>query len=288
VPNSPGTGTGERGTAPSDIDVLIQGYSNYLEALQVSPHTSRQYVYTVKRWAKWFGRPVEFFQQDEWDDWTRHLLEEGVEGRSVRRYQSSVRKFFKYLRRRKVVTHDPSYDAEAVKMRTKVVDFLSEEEVRDFFAVEQPPEFWLASFLMYANGLRNSEARALDASDLIGDTLRIRDGKGGKDRLLPVRLRTKAELVCYIRERSGPLFPGMTAQQLRRQVRRVGRRAGIKRVVRPHMLRHSIATHLLNRGMDLRFVQELLGHGSITSTQVYTHVATAALDREMGKAHPLA
>lgn len=287
--HSPDTKPGERGGELTDVDVLIQGYSSYLEALQASPHTVRQYVYTVRGWAKWFKRPVEFFKQEEWDDWTAHLLREGVTGRSVRRYQSSVRKFFKYLRRRKVVTHDPSYDSEPVKMKRKVVGFLTEQEVNAFFKVPQPLEWRTICLLLYSNGLRNSEARALTKSDIIGATLRIRDGKGGKDRLLPLMLRTALDLGYWLSQHPGGelLFPTVrTGQQVRRQVARIAKRAGIGRLVKPHMLRHSIATHLLNRGMDIRFIQELLGHEDISSTRVYTHVATAALDREMMKAHP--
>ncbi len=283
------------GRVVSDIDALIQGYSTYLAALQVSPHTVRQYTYTVKMWAKWFKRPVEYFKQDEWDDWTAHLLSEGVEGRSVRAYQSRVRKFYKYLRRRKIVAHDPSYDHEPVKMRVKVVGFLTEEEINDFFSVPQPLMSRTMMLLMYSNGLRNSEVRELQVDDIIGDTLRIRDGKGGKDRLLPLMLRTKLDLDYWIQKHPGGelLFPGPTgglipAQRFRRQVARIARRAGINRLVKPHMLRHSIATHLLNRGMDIRFIQELLGHECIESTRIYTHVATEALDDRMQQSHPLA
>lgn len=278
----------------SDVDVLIQGYSTYLQALQVSPHTARQYVYTVKAWARWFKRPVEYFKQDEWDDWTAYLLQEGVAGRSVRRYQSSIRKFFKYLRRRKLVSHDPSYDAESVKMTRKVVGFLSEGEIAAFFAVDQPLLWRTLCLLLYSNGLRQSEARALEVADLIGDTIKIRNGKGGKDRLLPLMLRTKLDLDYWLSRHPGGalLFPGPTggiipAQNVRRQVARIAKRAGIAQRIKPHMLRHSIATHLLNRGMDIRFIQALLGHESIESTRVYTHVAIEALEREMKSTHPM-
>lgn len=279
----------------SDTEILIQGYSTYLQALQVSPQTVRNYVYDVKRWAGWFKRPVEYFRQEEWDDWTAHMLEEGVAGRSVRRYQAALRKFFKYLRRRKVVTHDPSADCEAVKMKRKVVEFLSEEEVNEFFSVPQPLLWRTMALLMYSNGLRNAEVRGLELCDVIGDSIRVRDGKGGKDRILPLMLRTKLDLDYWLHKRQGSsswLFcdeagDKILGHRLRRQIKRVGRQAGLSRPVRPHMLRHSIATHLLNRGVELRFIQELLGHDSITTTQVYTHVATSTLDAVLSASHPL-
>lgn len=293
MPNSPEDRAGEIGET---TDILIQGYSTYLAALQKSPHTVRQYTYTVKMWAAWFKRPVEYFKQDEWDDWTAHLLEQGVEGRSVRAYQSRVRKFYKYLRRRKIVAHDPSYDHEPVKMRRKIVGFLTQEEINQFFRVSQPLIHKTMMLLMYSNGLRNSEVRELRLDDVIGEMIRIRDGKGGKDRLLPLMLRMKLDLDYWISRRpkdSELLFPGPTngiipAQRMRRLVARIAKRAGITRLVKPHMLRHSIATHLLNRGMDIRFIQELLGHENIESTRIYTHVSVEALDNAMQDAHPTA
>lgn len=283
------------GGTVSEVDVLIQGYSTYLQGLQVSPHTSRVYVYTVKAWANWFKRPPEYFRQDEWDDWTAHLLREDVAGRSVRRYQAAIRKFFKYLRRRKIVSHDPSYDSEPVKMHEKIVDFLTEEETNTFFRAPMPLLWRSILLLIYSNGLRNSEARQLRVADIIGEHVKVVMGKGKKDRILPLMLRTKLDLEYWLSRHPGGewLFPDadgkpIQAHKLRRRVKRYAKLSGIPRLVRPHMLRHSIATHLLNRGMDLRFIQELLGHEDIESTRIYTHVATASLEREMGKAHPLA
>lgn len=280
-------------TEAPDADLLIQGYSSYLLGLQVSEHTARNYVYDARRWAAWFKRPVEFFGQDEWDDWTQHLLREGVSGRSVRRYQSSIRKFFKYLRRRKLVSHDPSYDAESVKIHKRVVGFLTEEETRAFFSVEQPLLWRTLCLVIYSNGLRNSEARNLKLSDIIGDSLKVYKGKGKKDRLLPLMLRTKLDLEYWLSRHPGGvlLFPSETggvilAQRLRRHIKSTGRRAGLNRLIKPHMLRHSIATHVLNRGMDLRFIQELLGHEDIESTTIYTHVAQQELEQAVQNHHP--
>lgn len=283
-----------RGREVTDVDALIQGYSNYLIGLQVSPHTVKNYTYDVKRWARWFKRPVEFFRQEEWDDWTLHL-QATCEGRSVRRYQSGIRKFFKYLRRRKIVSHDPSYDAESVKIHRKVVGFLTEEETWAFFGVEQPLLWRSLCLIVYSNGLRNSEARQLTPGDLIGDSIRVFKGKGNKDRLLPLLLRTKLDLEYWLAKRpqgSALLFPDedgrlIPAQRLRRRIARIGKLAGIGRLVKPHLLRHSVATHLLNRGMDMRFIQELLGHEDIESTRIYTHVAQAPLERELTARHPL-
>ena len=295
---TPATRAGERGSAENaapETEILIQGYSSYLLGLQCSPHTIRNYVYDIRRWAAWWKRPVEFFKQDEWDDWTLHL-QSRCEGRSVRRYQSCLRKFYKYLRRRKLVSHDPSYDAEAVKIHRKVVGFLSEDEIWAFFRVPQPLLWRTLCQVIYSHGLRGSEALGLQVSDVQGDYIKVTKGKGAKDRLLPMVLRMKLDLDFWLLRRpqgTAHLFPDetgrpITGQRLRRHVASVGKLAGINRLVKPHMLRHSIATHLLNRGMNLRFIQELLGHESMESTRIYTHVAIEPLTDAIQKSHPLA
>src|SRR5262245_46723086 len=116
---------GEKGTGEvSVLGILIQGYSSYLQALKMSPRTVQGYTEDVTRWGRWWKRPVEYFGQDEWDDWVASLDRAGISGASIRRYQSALRRFFKYLRRRKVCTNDPAKDAETVKIRESVRPFL--------------------------------------------------------------------------------------------------------------------------------------------------------------------
>jgi len=154
---------------------------------------------------------------------------------------------------------------------------------------------------IYSAGLRISELTALNVEDmdLSGGTLLVR-GKGRKERLVPLGSVAAGAVEEYLRlreriggEASGPLFVNkrlgrLGARSIRRMLEKYIRRAQLPPEVTPHTLRHSFATHLLNRGADLRSVQELLGHKSISTTQIYTHLTTAGLKAVYEKAHPLA
>jgi integrase/recombinase XerD len=162
--------------------------------------------------------------------------------------------------------------------------------------------------LLYAAGLRVSEALGLDREDLSidGGFARV-IGKGDRERLVPVGDVALAWLARWIAEgrpgllalhhvapdRGGPLFLGDRGRRLARQqaftiVKSAARRAGLAAVVSPHTLRHSFATHLLEGGADLRIVQELLGHASISTTQLYTHVTGERIREVYARAHPRA
>jgi len=160
--------------------------------------------------------------------------------------------------------------------------------------------------VLYGTGLRVSEAVGLDLDDCdLGDsataTLLVRGGKGRKDRLVPIAGEARAALMDYIvrsrppllaRGRGGPaVFLGLRGQRMSRQsawlvLRRAADRAGLPGEVSPHTLRHSFATHLLERGADVRVVQELLGHASVTTTQIYTAVGIEHLREAYAAAHP--
>lgn len=119
-----------RGKEVTDVDVLIQGYSNYLLALQMSAATIKGYTGDVRAWADWWKKPVEFFGVDEWDDWTFYETERGLKGKSVRRHQTALKRFFKYLRRKKLVSHDPALNAETVKVAKNLPVWLEESQVK--------------------------------------------------------------------------------------------------------------------------------------------------------------
>jgi len=153
--------------------------------------------------------------------------------------------------------------------------------------------------LMYGSGLRIAEALSLTARDAaVGEVLRV-TGKGGKQRVVPVLPITRAALAEYVRvcpwplARNEPLFRGMKGGPLspgmvQRAMAQARRALGLPETATPHALRHSFATHLLSAGADLRSLQELLGHASLGSTQIYTRVDAAALLENYRKAHPRA
>jgi integrase/recombinase XerD len=151
--------------------------------------------------------------------------------------------------------------------------------------------------VLYGTGLRSMELvrLAVDDVDLATSTLFVRQGKGRKDRLVPFGEHVQAAIVEYLREcrpaKDGPLFLTVTGRPLGRStlgtlVRTAGKRAGLKRFASPHRLRHSCATHLLRRGADVRHIQRLLGHASLSSTQIYLAVDVSDLARMLEKSHP--
>lgn len=166
---------------------------------------------------------------------------------------------------------------------------LSTAEVRSLFAALDNPKHRLMAFLLYSAGVRVSELVQLRVADLNADRLqvRVRRGKGGRDRYTLYSESARDAVAHYVAVmRPGEwLFPGgrrdrpITARSVQKVISDAARRAGIARRVTPHTLRHSFATHLLEQGVDLRYIQELLGHASPATTQIYTHVSRRDLVR---------
>ncbi len=225
---------------------------------------------------------------------------------------AAIRTFLKYLRREEAISSDPGSLVRTPKREVRMPAHLSEEEMvrlldapdaseplgrRDKAIVE----------LFYASGLRLSELAGLDLDDVnLGRKMARVLGKGGKERLVPFNNTTAAALRAYLKDRDqlvgqlvGPrltkdeaLFVNyrggrLTVRSIDRLVRRYAA-AGARPGVSPHALRHSFATHLLQRGADLRAIQELLGHSRLSTTQRYTHVDAAQLLDVYRKAHPRA
>jgi site-specific recombinase XerD len=289
--HSPETRAGERGREVTDVDALIQGYSSYLSALKKSPRTVEEYTKDVTRWAAWWQRPVEFFKQDEWDDWTASLDQAGVSGRSINRYRSSLKRFFKYLRRRKLVTHDPSYDSEPIQTEKRLPEILTRDEVELMRSRLKVPRTKALFALLYDCGLRSTEARELLPERIGPDSIHV-SGKRAKDRVVPIvpATRTTLEAWLKIKPASPHLFPTVSGTpmgevQLYQLIRRVSK--GIPKKVTPHTLRHSIATHLIEGGMPIERLQEFLGHESIETTRIYVRIAQSQLKDGVLKAHPM-
>jgi integrase/recombinase XerC len=233
---------------------------------------------------------------------------------SVARKMSSLRTFFRYLTREGHLSHDPLAGVAGPKIGRHIPVFLTVDEV--FSLLEEPGEkdsFRLRDCavmeLIYATGMRVSEVVSRNMADLDFATgmVRVR-GKGGKDRIVPFGSAAAEALqrwfpqrdqltVDRIRRGHQPeqeaLFLNsrgarLTARSVERLVGSYGERAGIAVRVTPHALRHSFATHLLEMGLDLRTVQELLGHVSLSTTQKYTHLNMDHLTRVYDRAHPQA
>ena len=241
-------------------------------------------------------------------DFLAMLYHRGLDSRSVARHLTTLRNFFRFALIEGYITEDPSATVESPKFRRALPDFLSLEEVDRL--LRQPDTNTVSGIrdramieLMYSCGLRVSELCGLRVSDIQREEGCVRCiGKGNKERLVPVGRQALEAVQRYLRdsrtkllgERNSPfLFLGQTGNAIDRvaywqRLRHYGRKAGLRRSLKPHMLRHSFATHLLDRGADLRSVQIMLGHADISTTQIYTHVVEERLKRVYKEHHPRA
>lgn len=285
--------TGERGKVLTDFDVLVQGYSTYLSGLHMQPKTILEYTKDVRRWGEWWKRPIEFFKQEEWDDWMAHLAETGVVGSTVNRYRCSVKRFYKYLRRRKLVTHDPSYDSEGIKRESRLPEIATQEEVKRMKARLKSPRTRALFALLYDCGLRNKEAREITIDRIGTESVHI-SGKRAKDRIIPITPETYATIKAWMDRRpEGSLWMFPTAggnvmdeAAVYKTVGRVAKAVCPLKHLSPHSLRHSIATHLIERGMLLENLQSFLGHDNIETTRRYVRLAQKSLREAVLRSHP--
>ncbi|PIE13453.1 MAG: recombinase XerC [Rhodobacterales bacterium] len=239
--------------------------------------------------------------------WMAFTRNQGVAARSLARKLSAVKSFFRWLAQREQIEITAVLSARSPKYQRKLPRPLEVAAASDMIeTVEfQAREGWAALrdvavlTLLYGCGLRISEALGLNGRDApLPDSLRI-VGKGGKERLVPVLAAARDAVDAYLaaapfeKEDDGPLFRGVRGGRLNpRAVQKVTEQArmqlGLPATVTPHAMRHSFATHLLAEGGDLRAIQELLGHASLSTTQAYTAVDAARLMQVYNKAHPKA
>ena len=227
---------------------------------------------------------------------------------SISRLLSTVKSFHKFLVREKISSTDPSGLIESPKLEKKIPSFLTFDEVDRLI---KAPNLKNAKGIreraivevMYATGMRVSEVSGLKLSDLNLDVGFIKcKGKGSKERIVPIGKVAEEFLQKYINESRPKLAGGkintsvflaqgcrnFSRQSIWKMIKFLCKKAGIKKRVSPHTLRHSFATHLLERGADLRSVQEMLGHSSITTTQIYTHINQSRLKSIHTQFHPRA
>jgi tyrosine recombinase XerC len=230
------------------------------------------------------------------------LKEKSLGSRSVARHLSTLRSFFKFLTREGYLKTNPILSLLSPKLDKHLPAFLTEEEVLRLIESSLPKDEMgqrdrAILETVYSTGIRISELVGLNLEDVdfIGCIIKVM-GKGKKERIVPIGDKAIGAIRCYLdsREKSGlAVFLNkrggrITDRGVRNIVKKYIAIAGIKKGVSPHTLRHSFATHLLNRGADLRSVQELLGHANLSTTQIYTHLTTEKLKGVYDKAHPRA
>jgi len=250
---------------------------------------------------------LEAISRDDLVDFLAGLYRQKLESRTVARQLVTLRNFFRFAQIQELIPADPSMNLESPKIRRTLPGYLRLEEVERLLA--QPNEKTPLGLrdramleVLYSTGLRVSELISLGVSNLDAKVGCVRCiGKGDKERIVPVGRKALGIVDKYLREARPQLCgkgkssgtPTLFVNRRGGPLSRVGvwkimsaygRRAGLRVPIKPHMLRHSFATHLLERGADLRSVQLMLGHVDISTTQIYTHVVEERL-KQIYKAH---
>jgi len=295
------------------LDLLNDLFLDFLRTERgLSGNTLEAYSRDLRDYLEALGKA----RVDDPDDVTaehvqKHLTglhKRGLSHRSQARHLAAIRGFHRFLLRERHTKKDPTEDLETPRTRRKLPIFLTVEEVERLLAA--PKDETVAGErdramleVLYATGLRVSELCSLTAEDVnLRDGYLIARGKGSKERIVPLGDYAVAWVKRWMeggREalRKGrparALFLGPRATAITRQgiwkiIKRYAVLAGIDKPLSPHKLRHSFATHLLERGADLRAVQAMLGHADISTTQIYTHVDRARVRAVYDKAHPRA
>jgi len=272
----------------------------------LSANTLQAYGSDLRKFSLWLKGAIEKANAADLASYLAHLSHRGSSARSSARVLSSLRKFYTYLMRERLIDVDPCAGIESPYLGRPLPDSLSEADVD---ALLEAPDTGQALGLrdrcmlevLYATGLRVSELVALrfDQWDQMRGLVRL-FGKGNKERLVPLgeesilwldRYLTSARAELLGNHRSDSLFVtrrggAMTRQAFWYLIKRYAAQAGITKPLSPHTVRHAFATHLINHGADLRVVQMLLGHSSLSTTQIYTHVAQERLKALHEKFHP--
>jgi integrase/recombinase XerD len=294
------------------MDVYLEAFIDYLKVEKgLVPNSISAYGKDLKKYTRYLKKGGRVNYRDvSRKDITDFLffLRKKISPVSIARILSAIKSFHKFLLREKIASRDPSDFIESPKLDKKIPNFLTFEEVTKIIKapnLKNPQGVRARAILelMYATGLRVSELVGLKTEDINLDVGFIKcKGKGSKERIVPLGRISSHFLQKYIAEARGKLLSKKTSpylflaqggrplsrQSVWKMIKKIVGECRIKKEISPHTLRHSFATHLLEGGADLRSVQELLGHSSITTTQIYTHVNQRRLKNIHNQFHPRA
>jgi integrase/recombinase XerC len=293
------------------VEAQLSQFLASLKARGMSDNTQKAYESDLNDLLQFLSDTKQTITLDSLRDWMWRMSEAGATKSTLARKTSSAKAFTEYLLERGELTEDPGLRLRAPKLERTLPKVASEKSLAEVFsrlsqlASENDPSALrdLCAFeLLYATGMRVSELASLDVSDIDFSRRLLRvTGKGNKQRMLPYGEAAARALDSYIRDgrKKFELDNSPNALLLTSRGKRVGVRQLYSLVAKqlsqtatgaagPHTLRHSAATHLLDHGADLRAVQEILGHASLATTQIYTHVSVERLRDAFEQAHPRA
>jgi integrase/recombinase XerC len=284
----------------------IDSFVKYLKGEKnFSKHTLRAYTKDVLDFAMFLkNKKLLFSNASKYDvrAFFEELSNKELRKAALARKFTTLRTFYKFLIINKVIKQSPMQNMSGIKKDKKMPLFLTETEMQQLLSLENVKlrDRAMIEFL-YSCGLRIEELMSLNIKnvDFISNTVTV-IGKGSKERIVPIGNKCVEAILNYIKERRQTGFPydinspmflnnrstRMDQRTARRIVHRLFIKAGILKKASPHTLRHSFATHILDRGCDIRSVQELLGHKNLSTTQIYTHVTIESLKKIYKKTHP--
>lgn len=270
---------------------LIEGYERWLLVRNLSPSTRVSYARALRLFSEYLR--ADDIAKADLAAMRIFLAERGKSPAIYIGFRCALRSFYRFLKLAAVVDNSSAELLAKPKSARRLPRCLTESEIERLFSQAESPLDRAILELLYASGLRVSEIANSDISDvnIESGTLRVRRGKGNKDRVGLFGRKAARALKAYLGGRSrGPLFRSPLGGRIRTRtiwqiVKKAARRAGLSNV-HPHTLRHTFATVLLNRGLDIRYVQELLGHVSLSTTAIYLHVAVGDLIKTHARCHP--
>jgi len=298
-------------TAETNFEEAFVNYLRYER--NMSPETIRAYEKDLHQFLRFFHKgdgsligPGEITSLQV-REFLAQLREKNYQKTTVVRKLATIRSFYKFLLKKGHIGANPLADIQTPKVDKRLPHFLAVEEVEKLLNAPNGSSFQSIRDraileVLYSTGLRVSELTALNVADIdtTGEIIKAR-GKGRRERVMPIGRMALESVKKYIEVRStvprinesdpGALFLNrfgdrLSSRSIRKILDKYIRITGLNEKTSPHTLRHSFATHLLNRGANLRMVQELLGHKHLSTTQIYTHVTTAGLKEVVDPPHP--
>ena len=301
------------------FDRYFDRYIDYLTAEKnASPYTVRNYTTdllgskNIKGFFAYLGEKgvtaLDKADRHVMRDYMGYLMEQGLVKASIARKISAIRSFYRYLVREQVLTINPVQETSSPKLDKRLPEFLTQDEITRLLEapdVSTPSGQRDRAFmeLLYASGLRVSELAGLNLEQVDLDTREIRVmGKGAKERIVLIGEPAANAITAYLNDgrrksmgekKTNAVFLNyqggrLTERSVQSLLEEYAKKSGIAKKVHPHVLRHTFATHLLDGGADLRVVQELLGHTSLSTTQIYTHVSKSQAKKVYLASHPMA
>lgn len=294
------------------MEALVQKFVNFLERdKRLSLNTLQSYKRDIEQYFTYLQeinlQSIINTNKTTVIAYLLYLQKKGRATSTISRNLASIRSFYQYMTKNKIVEHDPTAELESPKVEKKLPQILSTEEVE--LLLEQPQCIDLKGFrdkamleLLYATGIRVSELIQINMQDINLEMAFIKCNKGSRERMIPIGSMAILAIKEYL-SKSRPLliqkgdekalFVNINGGRLTRQgfwkiIKQYKNQAKISKDITPHTLRHSFAAHLLENGADLRSIQEMLGHSDISSTQIYAQIAKNKIKEVYKKTHPRA